>query len=45
VYYEPNITAAPVRFSSIARITVVGGFLSLLLWSAIIALATSLILR
>jgi hypothetical protein len=43
MYYEPNIAAAAVRQTSIARVAVVGSLLSLLLWSVIIAAALSFI--
>ena len=45
MYYEPNIAAAAVRQYSIARATLFSGFLSLLLWFALIAIAVSLLGR
>ncbi len=42
MYYEPNIAAAPVQQNTFARAALISGLLSLLLWSAIIAVALSL---
>ena len=41
MYYEPNIAAAAVRQTSIARVAVFGSLLSLFLGSVIIAAALS----
>jgi hypothetical protein len=43
MYYEPNIAAARVRQTSIARVAVAGSLISLLLWSVIIAATMSVI--
>ena len=43
MYYEPNIAAARVRQTSIARVALFGSLISLLLWSLIIAATLSLV--
>ena len=43
MYYEPNIAAARVRQTSIARLALFGSLISVLLWSMIIAATLSVI--
>ena len=43
MYYEPNIAAARVRQTSIARVALFGSLISLLLWSLIIAATLSVV--
>jgi hypothetical protein len=45
MYYEPNIAATRAPVDPIVRAALVGSLLSLLLWSVIIAIALTLILR
>jgi hypothetical protein len=43
VYYEPNIAAAQTGKRPFTRAALVGGLLSLVLWSMIVAIGASLI--